>query len=445
MQEPLDPFAELMLDEAAVLAASKPKIDPEELRRLWAEGLTVRQLADHFGSTEAAVEWRAVRLGLKSPKPGVDWAVARQRWAEGKTLREIANELNASPDHVATILGKPEEDLGPRMRRMQVMTLAQKGLTQAEIGERVGLSMSRVNKILAEAGSHGQAAIAARRSQVLELHDAGMTPTEIAEHTGYNRRHVRAILEDYGLEPHSRPGTRPTEAEALRRREMVWDLDDEGVPVKDIAERTGLSLRHVHHIIEHKPDQDMRAGQKLLREMARKAGVSVEFVGDYLRMNEHERRRFKETGIMEHGTAWTEEDWRFVEEEIRRRREQGEAELRRRIEEDMRELEAETRALESSSPRNPTAEPTAEEMARARTFWEKTQERAARGEPFAILLRGAMERRYPQDTEHQVRFAGYMGELMDQYPEGRFPAGEARELAKKWGVQEITKFVDILP
>lgn len=337
-QEPLDAFAELMLDEAAVLAGGNPKVDPEEMRRLWGEGLTVRQLAGHFGTTETAIEWRAVRLGLKEPKPGVDWAVIRQRWAEGKTPREIANELNTSPAYVTAILGKPEDDLGPRVRRMQVLTLAQKGLTQAEIGEKVGLSTVRVNKILTEAGSHGVAAIAARRQQALELHDAGMTPAEIAERTGYNREYVHAILTDYGLEPHRQPGTRRTEAEALREREQVWDLDDEGVPPERIAERTGLSLNYVYAIIRHKPDAGVRAGQRLLREMARKVGVSVEDLADYLRMNENERRRFKETGATG-PTAWTEEDWRSQEEEIRRMREREEAELRRDLEEDRRELE----------------------------------------------------------------------------------------------------------
>ena len=295
-----------------------------------------------------------VRLGLKRPKPGVDWAVARQLWAQGKTLREIANELNTSPAYVATILGKPEEDLGPRVRTMQVLTLSQKGLTQREIGERVGLSTVRVNKILTEAGSHGIAAIAARRQQLLELHDAGMTPEEIAEHTGYNRQYVRAILTDYGLEPHPVPGTRPSEAEALRRSEQVWDLDDAKIPPKEIAERVGLSLDHVYHIIEHKPDPDLRAGQKLLRELATKAGVSVEDLGDYLRMNEHERQRFKETGVMETGTAWTEEDWRSQEEKIRRMREREAAELAQALEEDRRELEAAEvldRAMEEAKKR----------------------------------------------------------------------------------------------
>ncbi|MDP2324378.1 MAG: winged helix-turn-helix transcriptional regulator, partial [Gammaproteobacteria bacterium] len=241
MTQELDAFAEMMLDEAAVLAHAS--ISPNDLRRLWAEGVTdVKKLADHFGVTEQEIEWRAVRLGLKKPQPGVDWATARQLWSEGKNIREIANNLNISPGHVANILGRPEEDIGPHMRRMQVMTLAQKGLTHAEIGAKVGLSAGSVNRILTLAGSHGMAAIAARRGQVLEMHNAGMTPDEIAEGTSYNRKYVSAILKDYGLEPHTRPGTRPSEAEALRRWQQVWDMDDEGVSPKEIAERVGLSV-----------------------------------------------------------------------------------------------------------------------------------------------------------------------------------------------------------
>lgn len=434
MAQDLDAFAEMMLDEAAVLAHAS--IEPKELRRLWAEGVTdVKKLADHFGVPEQSVEWRAVRLGLKKPRPGVDWAVARQLWSEGKNVREIANELNTSPGYVATILGKPEEDIGPRMRRMQVMTLSQKGLTQVEIAAKVGLSEGRVNDILTEAGSHGMAAIAARRRQVLEMHNAGMTPDEIAEGTGYNHQYVATILKDYGLESHTRPGTRPSEAEALRRRQQVWDLDDEGLSPKEIAERIGVSLRHVYDIIRAKPDPDVRGGQRIMRGLARKAEVSVKDIGNYLRMNEHERRRLRETGITERHPAWTEEHWQAADKEIGSMRQREEARLSTALEEDARELEA----LEQS------VEPTAQELAEAQHFWERTQERAGEKEPFAVLLSGAIERRYPRHTERQVRLTGYITELLARHPAGRFPAGEAKELAEKWGVPEITKFEDILP
>ena len=444
MTQELDVFAEMMLDEAAVLAHAS--IDPNELRRLWDEGVTdVKKLADHFGVVEQSIEWRAIRLGLKKPRPGVDWATARQLWSEGKNVREIASVLNTSPAHVATILGKPEEDIGPRMRRMQVMTLAQKGLTQAEVAAKVGLSETRVNRILTEAGSHGMAAIAARRRQVMEMHNAGMTPDEIAEGTGYNRRSVWDILKDYGLEPHMRPGTRPSEAEALRRRQQVWDLDDEGVSPKEIAERVGLSLRSVYGIIRVKPDLDVRGGQKIMRELAQKAGVSVEDVGNYLRMNEHERRRLRETGITERHPAWTEEHWQAVDKEIGSMRQREEAQLHTALEKDRRELEALEQSPGGSSGSQSVVEPTTQERAEARYFWERTRERAAKKEPFAVLLSGSMEWRYPRDPERQVRFSGYITELLARHPEGRFPAGEARELAEKWGVSEITKFEDILP
>lgn len=444
MTQELDTFAEMMLDEAAVLAHAS--IEPNELRRLWAEGVTdVRKLADHFGVSEQSIEWRAVRLGLKKPRPGVDWAAARQLWSEGKNIREIASVLNTSPLHVATILGKPEEDIGPRMRRMQVMTLAQKGLTQTEIAEKVGVGAVRVNKILTEAGSHGMAAIAARRRQVVEMHNAGMMPVEIAEGTGYHRRYVWGILMDYGLEPHIRPGTRPSEAESLRRRQQVWDLDDEGVSPKEITERVGLSLRHVYHIIETKSDPDVRGGQKIMRELARKAGVSVEDVGNYLRMNEHERRRLGETGITELHPAWTEEHWQATNKEIDSMRQREETRLRTALDKDRRELGALEQSPGGSSGSQTAVEPTTQELADARYFWERTQERAAKKEPFAVLLSRSLEWRYLRDTERQVRFTGYFTELLARHPGGRFPAAEARELAKKWGVQEITKFEDILP
>jgi len=444
MTQELDAFAEMMLDEAAALAHQS--VDPNELRRLWAEGVTdIRKLADHFGVMEQSIEWRAVRLGLKKPRPGVDWAAARQLWSEGKNIREIASVLNTSPGHVATILGKPEEDIGPRMRRMQVMTLAQKGLPQTEIAAKVGVSAVRVNKILTEAGSHGMAAIAARRRQIVEMHNAGMMPVEIAEGTGYNRRSVWDILKDYGLEPHIRPGMRPTEAESLRRRQQVWDLDDEGVSPKEITERVGLSLRHVYHIIGEKSDPDVRGGQKIMRELAQKAGVSVEDVGNYLRMNEHERRRLRETGITERHPAWTEEHWQATDKAIDSMRQREEPRLRTALEEDRRELEALEQSPGGSSGSQSVVEPTTQELAEARRFLERTQERAAEKEPFAVLFSGAMEWRYPRDIERQVQLTGYITELLTRHPAGRFPKEEAKELAQKWGVPEVTKFEDILP
>jgi len=444
MTQELDAFAEMMLDEAAVLAHAS--IYPNELRRLWDEGVTdVKKLADHFGVPEQSIEWRVVRLGLKKPQPGVDWAAARQLWSEGKNIREIASELNTSPGYVATILGKPEEDIGPHMRRMQVMTLSQKGLTQVEIAAKVGLSAGRVNKILTEAGSHGMAAIAARRSQVLEMHNAGMMSVEIAERTGYHRYSVNAILKDYGLEPHVRPGTRPSEAEALRRKEQVWDLDDERVSPKEIAKRVGVSLDDAYRIIRVKPDPDVRGGQKIMRELAQKAGVSVEDVGNYLRMNEHERRRLRETGITERHPAWTDEHWQAADKEIGSMRQREEVRLRTALEEDRRELEALEQSSGGSSGSQSGVEPTTQERAEAWRFWKRTQERAGEKEPFAVLLSGAIKWRYPRDTERQVRLTGYITELLTRHPTGRFPAGEAKELAEKWGVTEITKFEDILP
>ncbi|MBA7539372.1 hypothetical protein ES705_31651 [subsurface metagenome] len=331
------------------------------------------------------------------------------------------------------------------MRRMQVMTLAQKGLPQTEIAEKVGLGAVRVNKILTEAGSHGMAAIAARRRQVVEMHNAGMMPVEIAEGTGYHRRYVWGILQDYGLEPHIRPGTRPSEAEALRRSQQVWDLDDEGVSPKEIAERVGLSLRHVYHIIETKSDPDVRGGQKIMRELAQKARVSVEDVGNYLRMNEHERRRLGETGITELHPAWTEEHWQATNKEIDSMRQREETRLRTALKEDRRELEALAQSPGGSSGSQTAVEPTTQELAEARRFWERTQELAVEKVPFAVLLSGTMEWHYPRDTESQVRLTGYITELLARHPAGRFPPAAARELAEKWGVPEITKFEDILP
>ncbi|GAI91480.1 unnamed protein product, partial [marine sediment metagenome] len=268
----------------------------------------------------------------------------------------------------------------------------------------------------------------------------GMMPVEIAEGTGYHRRYVWGILMDYGLEPHIRPGTRPSEAESLRRRQQVWDLDDEGVSPKETAERVGLSLRHVYHIIETKSDPDVRGGQKIMRELAQKAGVSVEDVGNYLRMNEHERRRLGETGITERHPAWTEEHWQATNKEIDSMRQREETRLRTALDKDRRELEALEQSPGGSSGSQTAVEPTTQELADARYFWERTQERAAKKEPFAVLLSRSLEWRYLRDTEHQVRFTGYITELLARHPAGRFPAEEARELAKKWGVQEITKF-----
>ena len=126
-------------------------------------------------------------------------------------------------------------------------------------------------------------------------------------------------------------------------------------------------------------------------------------------------------------------------------RQREEVRLRTALEEDRRELEALEQSPGGSSGSQSVVEPTAQELAEARRFWERTQERAGEKEPFAVLLSGAMEWRYPRDTERQVRFTGYITELLTRHPAGRFPAGEAKELAEKWGVTEITKFEDILP
>lgn len=300
--EPLDPLAEALLDEAAArlpeYGSEAVDIPPEELRRRWEAGESLHDIAEHFGVVPATIEWRLIRLGLKQPRPGIDWLKVRTLWGEGKSIREIAREANASPTAVRYILSQPEENVGPSIRRSQVLAWAQKGLTQPEIAQKVGLSHQDVSRILLRAGpNYGSGMMEARHQHVLDLHDTGRTPAEIAGETGYHPEHVRYVLRQYGLTPNLVPGQiRRTGEELRQRRERIWELGEEGLTHEEIAKQVGISQSAVSRNMALKPPSEFMRGVSMFRELRERTGLPSEVIAEYLRMPKEQRRRLLEEG-----------------------------------------------------------------------------------------------------------------------------------------------------
>lgn len=297
--EPLDSLAEALLDEAVARMPAyggvAVDIPAEELRRRWEAGETLQEIAEHFDVNPATIEWRLVRLGLKRPRPGIDWVHVRTLWGEGKSVREIARKANTSPSAVRHILSQPEENVGPNIRRSQVLAWAQKGLSQGEIAQKVGLSQTHVSRILSEMGGYGSEMIKARHQRVLDLHDTGRTPPEIGEETGYHPASVRWILREYGLVANLVPGQlRRGEEEVRKRRERIWEVSEEGLTHEEIAERVGVSRSTVDHAMALKPPSKWMRGVTMFRELRERTGLPSAAIAEYLRMPEDQRRRLLE-------------------------------------------------------------------------------------------------------------------------------------------------------
>jgi DNA-binding CsgD family transcriptional regulator len=100
-----------------------------------------------------------------------------------------------------------------------------------------------------------EARVPERVLEMRELYDAGGTLGEVAERFGISRERVRQLFRDHGL-----PTRSTAEAATLRReqlvnenRQEVLELIDAGVPLKEVAQRLGISPQLVRHALGDDP------------------------------------------------------------------------------------------------------------------------------------------------------------------------------------------------
>lgn len=141
--------------------------------------------------------------------------------------------------------------------RAAVLALAAEGLSQRQIGRRLGLSKSAAGKYLVGLVATSAERAAATREQVTALCDLGLSRTEIASRLGISHTTVCAHVKAAGCH-----------IEDLRRtrtRERVAELLDAGLEVKEIAARLGVcaqrvyALRRVLRPEMHQPQGQTRA------------------------------------------------------------------------------------------------------------------------------------------------------------------------------------------
>jgi hypothetical protein len=173
--------------------------DDDEIRRLWASGISVGDIAARFSASNSAISGRVKFLGLK-PRPfgahkqsGIeDCQAFRDAWASTLSYAEIGDALGCSADTVKragirfcyskrnlrrAAVPKPITELPPRagVRQAGVM-VAQSGINKATL-EHVSLSKE---PWLAEAPPEKSAG-AEWKARVAKLAATGLGPRAIAK------------------------------------------------------------------------------------------------------------------------------------------------------------------------------------------------------------------------------------------------------------------------
>jgi DNA-directed RNA polymerase specialized sigma24 family protein len=138
----------------------KPKIDVEELIKLYNEGLNDREIAERMGITIPSVRYWRKKLGLKSKhiyghKVDVNKIIELRN--KGYSMNRIARELGVSYGTVEYWFHKLK--IKPlrvrrvrRIDRMQLVKLYFDGLTYREIADRLGISPCTVGAIVSRLG-----------------------------------------------------------------------------------------------------------------------------------------------------------------------------------------------------------------------------------------------------------------------------------------------------
>jgi DNA-binding CsgD family transcriptional regulator len=261
-------------------------VNIEELKKLRAQGYTVTQLAEHFGVTHPTITNRLGREGLTladitpesvniSPMYHINLEEIKRLRAQGYTVRQIAEYFEVSTTPIYTTLeraGLTLEDITPESVNIEELKkLRAQGYTATQLAEhfgvsqptityrlkREGLTLKDITPKSVSVGSSGRPIVhGINLEEVKHLRAQGYTLEQIAEHFGVTKPTIINRLGREGLTladitPGSvtivrgrRPTTHDINLEEIKR------LRAQGYTVAQLAEHFGVSTSPIYATLE---------------------------------------------------------------------------------------------------------------------------------------------------------------------------------------------------
>jgi transposase len=208
-----------------------------EMRALYERGATLREVGEEFGISGERVGQLFRGAGLRTRSTGETRALEREPraremyelYGQGMTLGEVGEKFGISASgvrHLFEIEGLPldsraradaskrEQKRVRESRAAQMYELYERGATVAEVGEKFGVSPSRVGQLFQETGRETRPqGLVYPVEEMHELYEQGATLAEVGEDFGMSAKRVFAIFKAAGL------GTRSVaETAELKRR-----------------------------------------------------------------------------------------------------------------------------------------------------------------------------------------------------------------------------------
>jgi AraC-like DNA-binding protein len=281
-------------------AAEVSRLFVAQMRAEREQGVSLEEVGQRFGLTSAHVE----RLLNDSPpasarRQGVEHPVSQmyELYQSGLSLRAVGERFGLSEGRVRQLF------LAAGLRRRAAGGVAvversvedmyetyRSGVSLQEVGERFGLSRSRVGELFKAAGLHVRSYSEAGRisfasggahdrtvehpvSQMYELYQTGASLREVGERFGVSSALVVKVFRRAGLERRSyAEAGRLRSADAKRTVEhpvsQMYELYQTGLSLGAVGERFGLSRSRVSELF-------MAAGLQSRQSAARKARRSV--------------------------------------------------------------------------------------------------------------------------------------------------------------------------
>lgn len=199
------------------------QIDRDELTKLLGEGLTPKELAEHFGVSPPTIWSRCRKWGLKPPprrkgfRKQVDRAEMRKLVRKGLTLEELGKHFGVSISTIrsrclkwrlrvpATTRKEYKPLLGRYVSDEELLGLMAEGLSVEGVASRLGTSAYRVRKALkARQIPLNQGSKPLPKDTLNEMyHGSGMTAREVAASLGVSVVHVLRQMKKHGIKRRS--------------------------------------------------------------------------------------------------------------------------------------------------------------------------------------------------------------------------------------------------
>ena len=226
-------------------ASSKSlNISREELEKLYAEGRTQTEMAQHFGCSIPTIGnyMRKYDLISATSKLYMSREHLEALCAEGLTITEMAERLGCSPTTAYKYIhkyGLATRSSKLNISREELEKLYVQELTPKEMAEHFGCHPITIRKYMRQYGFISDSDTKTRsrfnisRKELEALNAEGLTPTKIAQRFGCSKNTIRRFLDKYDLIINEDP------PKFELNREKLQALCDEGLSQTQIAERIG--------------------------------------------------------------------------------------------------------------------------------------------------------------------------------------------------------------